>query len=151
MSNQRLSGKDIDVMIGDMLVHVEEVTLTIEDATSVTKTRGIPNGYVNGEVSASGDITVDTTNLQTILDAAKSAGSFRALEPFDQVFNGTTSGGELRIEAFGCKLRMADLLNANASGGEKLTHKLAYDVTDPDFVRINGVSYVDAKETENLV
>ncbi|WLQ14402.1 DUF2597 family protein [Hahella aquimaris] len=151
MSQKRLSGKDIDVMIGDMLVHVEEVTLSIEDATAVTKTRGIPNGYVDGEVSASGDITVDTTNLQTILDAAKATGSFRALEPFDQVFNGATSGGELRIEAFGCKLRISDLLNAKASGGEQLTHKLAYDVTDPDFVRINGVPYVDASETEKLV
>ncbi|NIB44777.1 DUF2597 family protein [Pseudomaricurvus alkylphenolicus] len=151
MSGQRLSGKDIDFMLGALLVHAEEVTLNIEDNTKVTKSKGVPNGWVSGDKGASGDITVDTANLQTILDAAKQAGSFSALEPFDFVANGEGTTDKLTIEAFGCKLRINDLLNAQADGGEKLTHKLSYDVTSNDFVKINGVPYIDAKEIQNLI
>lgn len=147
---QKLSGKDIDVMIGDHLVHIDEATLSIEDSTAPVKTRGVPNGHVSGEVAASGEIKLDTTNFQTLIDAAKSAGSFRALSTFDLVMNGETTEETLKIEAFGCKFRISELLNANASGGEKLMHTLPYDVTAREFVRINGVPYVDASEIDGF-
>jgi len=148
---QKLSGKDVDVMIGSMLVHVENITLNIEDNTGVAMTKGVPDGWINGDKKANGDIEVDTTNLNTILDAANSAGSFSALEAFDVVMNAASPDIELNVEAFGCKLRISDLINAAATGGEKLKHKLPYDVTSRDFVRINGTPYIDASETENLV
>ncbi|WP_299594333.1 phage protein [uncultured Microbulbifer sp.] len=149
--SQKLSGKDIDVMIGSMLVHVENFTLNIEDNTAPAMTRGVPDGWISGDKKASGEIEVDTNNLQTILDAAKSAGSFSALDTFDIVGNAAATNVELKVEAFGCKLRISDLLNASATGGEKLKHKLPYDVTNRDFVRINGVPYIDASETENFI
>ena len=147
---QRLSGKDIDVMIGGYMVHIEEATLAIEDSTTPTRTRGIPDGYIDGEVAANGEIKLATAQFQTIVDAAKRAGSFRDLGTFDLVFNGETTQEQLRLEAFDCRLRIADLMNAQASGGEKLVHTLAYDVTGRDFVRINGVPYLASRETENL-
>ncbi|WP_299580922.1 phage protein [uncultured Microbulbifer sp.] len=149
--SRKLSGKDIDVMIGSMLVHVEKYTVSIEDATGPAFTRGVPDGWISGDKKASGEIEVDTNNLMTILDAAKSAGSFSALEPFDIVSSAATNNLEFKVEAFGCKLRISDLLDAAGSGGEKLKHKLPYDVTSRDFVRINGVPYIDASETENFI
>mgnify|MGYP003431380481 CR=1 FL=1 len=55
---------------------------------------------------------------------------------------------ELRVEAFGCKLKVSSLLGIDPKGGEKSKHKVPFDVTSPDFIRINGVPYLDAAETE---
>lgn len=147
---QKLTGKDVDVMIGSYMVHIEEISITIEDATAPTKTRGIPDGYIEGEVSASGEIKLNTSQFQVISDAAKEAGSFRDLPTFDVVINAETTDEKLTIEAFDCKLRLSDLLSASQSGGERLIHTLAYDVTGADFVHINGVPYLRAAETENF-
>lgn len=147
----RISGKDVDVMIGDMMVHVENITLTIEDGTTVAKTRGVPNGHIDGEAAANGEIEVDTANFNTIIDAARTAGSFKRLAPFDIVMNAESTDEGINVEAFDCKLRISELMNAAATGGEKLKYKLPYDVTSPDFVRINGVPYLDSSEVENLI
>lgn len=148
---KRISGKDVDVMIGDLMVNIENYTLTIEDGTTVAKTRGVPNGHVDGDTGASGEIEVDTANFNVILSAAKTAGSFKAMEPFDIVSNAETPVESINVEAFGCKLRVSELMAAAATGGEKLKYKLPFDVTSPDFIRINGIPYLDASETENLI
>ena len=146
----RIGGKNFDVNLGDLLVHVESCTLDITDNTAVAQTRGVPNGYVDGDVSASGEMEFDTTNFNLLIDAARSAGSFRQLEPFDAVFYAKAGEEELKIEAFGCKLKVSSLLNIDPKGGEKTKHKVPFDVTSPDFVRINGVPYLDAAEIEGL-
>jgi len=148
---KRITGKDVRTMIGSHMCVFENLTLTIEDSTSVAMTRGVPNGHIDGDTKASGEIELDTANFQVILDAAKSAGSFKALPTFDIVSNAETDSEKINVEAFGCKFRVSDLLNAAASGGEKLKYKLPYDVTSPDFVKINGVPYLSAFETENLI
>ncbi|MFC6633537.1 phage protein [Microbulbifer taiwanensis] len=147
---QKLTGKDVDVMIGSYMVHIEEISITIDDATAPTKTRGIPDGFIAGEVSASGEVKLNTSQFQVICDAAKEAGSFRKLPTFDVVMNAETTDEKINVEAFDCKFRLSELLNANQSGSERLMHTLPYDVTGSDFVRINGVPYVDASETENF-
>lgn len=147
---RKLSGKDVDVMVGGYMVHIEEATISIDDATSTTKTRGIPDGFLEGEVSASGEIKLNTGQMETILDAAKDAGSFRDLPTFDLVFNAETTDEKLNIEAFDCKLKLSDLLNASQAGGERLMHTITFEVTGRDFVRINGVPYLRAAETEAL-
>lgn len=147
---QRIGGKDVDIMVGDLMVHVNTYSISIDDGTAVSKTRGVPNGYVDGDTSGSGEIEVDTQNFNLIIDAAKKAGSFKKLEPFDIVSNAEVGDETLNIEAFGCKLRISDLLNVDSKGGEKLMHKLPFDITSPDFVRINGVPYLDAAEIENI-
>lgn len=146
----RIGGKNFDVNLGDLLVHVESCTLDITDNTAVAQTRGVPNGHVDGDVSASGEMEFDTSNFNLLIEAARSAGSFRQLEPFDSVFFAKAGEEELKIEAFGCKLKVSSLLNIDPKGGEKTKHKVPFDVTSPDFVRINGVPYLDATEIEGL-
>jgi len=146
----RIGGRDIDIMVGDMMVHVESFSATIDDGKSVAKTRGVPNGKVAGEVSCSGEIEVDTQNFNVIMDAAKKAGSFEELDDFDIVTNAEVDDETLNIEMFGCSLRISDLINVDSKGGEKTKHKIPFDVTSPDFVRINGVPYLAQKTTENL-
>ena len=146
----RIGGKNFDVNLGDLLVHVQNCTLDITDNTAVAKSRGVPDGHVDGEVSASGEMEFDTNNFNLLIEAARTAGSFRKLEPFDSVFFAKAGEEELRIEAFGCKLRISSLLSIDPKGGEKTKHKVPFDVTSPDFIRINGVPYLAASETEGL-
>lgn len=146
----RIGGKNFDVNLGDLLVHVQNCTLDITDNTAVAKSRGVPDGHVDGEVSASGEMEFDTNNFNLLIEAARTAGSFRKLEPFDSVFFAKAGEEELRIEAFGCKLRISSLLSIDPKGGETSKHKVPFDVTSPDFIRINGVPYLDATEIEGL-
>jgi Bacteriophage HP1, Orf24 len=147
----RLSGIDVNAMVGDLQVQFEEASLSIEDNSQAVKTKGRPNGHVRGAVAASGELTLDTANLQLMLDAAKAAGSWQELEPFDIVFNAETAVDVLNIEAFDCLVKLSDLLNANSNGEEKLTHKLPFEVTGKDFVRINGVPYAPEADKEYLL
>jgi hypothetical protein len=146
----KVGGKNFDVNLGDSLVHVEAATLDITDNSTVAQTKGVPNGHVDGDVAAAGEIELDTTNFNLVIEQAKSAGSFRELEPFDIVFFAKAGEEELRIEAFGCKLRVSSLLSIDPKGGAKNTHKIPFDVTSPDFVKINGVPYLGAAEIEGL-
>lgn len=146
----RISGKNFDVNIGDLLVHVETATLDITDNSAVAQDKGVPNGHVDGDVSGAGELEVDTSNFNLLIEAARRAGSFRALEPFDSVFFAKAGDEELRVEAFGLKLKVSSLLNIDSKGGEKTKHKVPFDITSPDFVRINGVPYLDSTEIEGL-
>ena len=146
----RIGGKNFDVNVGDLQVHVANCTLDITDSTAVAQSRGVPNGHVDGDVSASGEMEFDTSNFNLLIESARSAGSFRKLEPFDVVFFAKAGDEELRVEAFGCKLRVSSLLNVDPKGGEKSKHKVPFDVTSPDFIRINGVPYLAAAEIEGL-
>jgi hypothetical protein len=146
----RISGMNFDVNLGDLQIHVEKGTLDITDNSSVAQTRGVPDGYVDGDVAASGEFEFDSANMALLVEAAGRAGSFRKLEPFDVLFFAKTATDELRVEAFGCKLKISSLLDIDPKGGQKSTHKVPFDVTSPDFIRINGVSYLDSTETEGL-
>ena len=146
----RIGGKNFDVNLGDLLAHVESCTLDVTDNTAVAQSRGVPNGHVDGDVSASGEMEFDSYNFNLLIESARSAGSFRGLEPFDIVFFAKAGDEELRVEAFGCKLRVSSLLSVDPKGGEKSKHKVPFDVTSPDFIRINGVPYLAAKEIEGL-
>lgn len=147
----KIGGKNFDVSLGDLALHVENCNLDITDNSAVAQTRGVPDGYVDGDVGASGELELDTTNFNLLIDAARNAGSFRSLKPFDAVFFAQAGEDEqLRVEAFGCRVKISSLLGVDSKGGEKSKHKVPFDVTSPDFIRINGVPYLDAKETEGL-
>jgi len=145
-----IGGKNFDINLGDLQVHVESCTLDITDNTAVAQTRGVPNGHVDGDVAASGEFEFDTSNFNLLIEAARTAGSFRQLEPFDSVFFAKAGEEELRIEAFGCKLKVSSLLSVDPKGGEKSKHKVPFEVTSPDFIRVNGVPYLAAAEIEGL-
>ena len=146
----RIGGKNFDINLDDLQVHVESCTLDITDNTAVAQTRGVPNGHVDGDVAASGEFEFDTSNFNLLIEAARTAGSFRQLEPFDSVFFAKAGEEELRIEAFGCKLKVSSLLSVDPKGGEKSKHKVPFEVTSPDFIRVNGVPYLAAAEIEGL-
>lgn len=146
----RIGGKNFDVNLSDTRTHVEAVTLDISDNSTVAQTGGVPNGHVDGDVAAAGEIEVDIANFKLIKEQAATAGSFRALEPFDIVFYAKAGDEEIKVEAFGCKLRISSLISIDPKGGAKSTIKLPFDVTSPDFIHIDGVPYLDAAEIEGL-
>jgi hypothetical protein len=146
----KIGGKNFNITLGDLAIYVEACTLDITDNTAVAQSRGVPNGHVDGDVAAAGEMELDTTNFNLVIEAAKTAGSFRELPLFDNVFFAKAGEEELRIEAFGCKLRLSSLLSIDPKGATKNTHKIPYDVTSPDFVKINGVPYLASSEIEGL-
>ncbi len=148
----RISGMNFDIRLGDLAVHISKANLTIEDSTEVAHDKGVPNGFCDGDVKGSGELEMDAANMGLVSEAAKSAGSFRELPTFDMLFYAKTGAGEeMKVEAFGCKLKIDSLLDIDTKGGEKHISKVKYMVTSPDFVRINGVPYLAKSETEGLV
>lgn len=149
---QRISGKNFDIHLGDLALNINKATLSIEDGTETALDGGVPNGWVDGDTKASGELELDAQAVSLVMEAAKSAGSFRQLGTFDMLFYAKTgSEEEMKVEAFGCKLLIDSLLDVDKKGGEKHLTKIKYIVTSPDFVRINGVPYLSAQETEGLV
>ncbi len=147
----RLSGMNFNVNLGDIMVQVDTASLAITDNSAVSQTSGVPDGSVDGDVSASGELSVNASNFALISDAAKSAGSWRGMEPFDIMFYAKTSQDEMKVEAFGCRIKLSDILDIDKKGGSASLFKIPFDVTDPDFVNINGVPYLRPDEIENIV
>jgi len=147
--SKRISGKDFHINILGFLVHVESSSLTVNDGRVAVTTHGVPDGHVDGDASAGGDIEVDTQNFNLIVEAAKKAGSFKDLPTFDMQYYAKTDE-KLQVDAFGCLLKVEDLLDIDPNGTEKQKHKLSYVVTDSDFVHINGVPYLSASEVEGI-
>lgn len=147
----RITGKSFDVNIGGELIQVKSITLTITDNSAVATTNGVPDGYVAGSASAEGSITLTAKYFNKLVAIAKNYGSFRAIPPSDYLFYADTGDEEQKIEAFGCKMKISDLLNADKSSDDETTHTIDYMVTSPDFVSINGVPYLSATDTRNLL
>ncbi|MCH2085903.1 MULTISPECIES: phage protein [unclassified Pseudoalteromonas] len=147
----RLSGMNFNVNLGDIMVHVDTATLSITDNSAVSQTGGVPDGAVDGDVSANGELSVNASNFALISDAAKRAGSWRGMEPFDIMFYGKTSKDEMKVEAFGCRIKLSDILDIDKKGGQASLFKIPFDVTSPDFVHINSVPYLRPDEIENIV
>ncbi|MGF1717811.1 DUF2597 family protein [Photobacterium chitinilyticum] len=146
----RLSGKNMHFTLGDFKLKANKVTLSITDNTAVNKSNGVPDDSVAGDVEASGEIELTTNQFKVLSKAAKQAGSWRGLPTFDGLFFGKTDKDELKVEAFGCRLKISDLLDIDSNGGSALVHKIPYDVTSPDFVHIDGVPYLDPEEIDGL-
>ncbi len=146
----RISGKSFTIHLDDLLIFVTTMSADIEDNRTAVKDRGVPNGYVDGEVSCSGEIAVDAANLKLIMDAANRAGSFRDLEPFDINTYADTGQERMKVELFGCLLKISGLLDIDSAGGDKHLTTLPFEVTSPDFVKINDTSYLSKGDTEDL-
>nr|WP_249126830.1 phage protein [Aeromonas popoffii] len=133
------------------MVHVEKASLSITDNSAVAQTRGIPDGYVDGDVAAECEFELDTKNFKLLVGAAKRAGSWRGMAPDDVLFYANTGSEEIKVEAFGVKLNAADLLDIDPKGGSKSVHKVKGFVTSPDFVHIDGVPYLSKEDTRHLL
>ncbi|AJJ60457.1 putative tail tube protein [Yersinia pseudotuberculosis] len=80
---QRIGGQSFDFSLGTENIHVKTISLDVTDNTAATQTRGIPDGYVAGDVAAEGEMELDTRNFKKVSVAAKSAGSYRAMPVTD--------------------------------------------------------------------
>lgn len=148
---RRISGQSTDFRMDGDLIHAEKVSLDITDNTAAAQTQGVPDGYVNGDVAAEGEMELSTKAFQLLTAKARSAGSWRGLETVDLMFYAKAGDEELKVEAFGCKLVVSGLLDIDPKGGSVQTHKVKYFVTSPDFVHINGVPYLSSDDTRNLI
>ena len=147
---RRISGQSFDTTLMGTMVHVEKASLSITDNSAVAQTRGIPDGFVDGDVAAEVEFELDAKNFTLLSDAAKRAGSWRGMEPDDVLFYADTGAETMKVEAFGVKLQISDLLDVDPKGGSKGVHKIKGFVTSPDFVHINGMPYLSADDTRHL-
>lgn len=147
----RVGGMDFDITVGTDVIHVESVSLDITDNTAVAQSRGVPDGFVRGDVAAEGEIELDEKNFAVLNDLARAASSWRDLPPLDMLFYASTGSFSTKVEVFGCKFIITSPLNFDPKGGEKATKKLKYLVTSPDFVIIDGVKILGASDLRNIV
>ena len=148
---RRISGQSFDTTLMGTMVHVEKASLSITDNSAVAQTRGIPDGFVDGDVAAEVELELDAKNFTLLSDAAKRAGSWRGMAPDDVLFYADTGDETMKVEAFGVKLQISDLLDVDPKGGSKGVHKVKGFVTSPDFVHINGVPYLSQEDTRHLL
>ncbi|EAB4093397.1 DUF2597 family protein [Salmonella enterica] len=151
MSTERISGMSFDVSFNGRVIHVKTITLDVTDNTKAIQERGVPNGWVRGDAEASGELELDTVNFQLLGEAAREAGSWRDIEEADFLFFAQAAKTELRVEAFGCKLVLSNLLNIDSKGGDSLSHKIKYLVTSPEFVKIDGTPILSATDVRDLM
>lgn len=148
---KRISGQSVDFMLDGDMFHVEKVTLDITDNSAAASTGGVPDGYVDGDVAAEGEMEVTTKTLQQLTAKARTAGSWRGIQPVDLMWYAKAGSEELKVEAFGCKLQLNNVLDIDPKGGSVATHKFKFFVTSPKFVNLNGIPYLEAEATENLI
>ncbi|QCT18486.1 DUF2597 family protein [Jejubacter calystegiae] len=148
---QRISGQSVDFRMDGDLIHAEKVTLDITDNTATAQTRGVPDGWVSGDVAAEGEIELTSKAFQQLTTKARAAGSWRGLPTVDLMWYAKAGNEELKVEAFACKLVPSNVLDNDPKGGSTLTHKVKYLVTGTDFVHINGVPYLSADDTRDLI
>lgn len=148
---KRISGMSFDTHMGGQLVNIEKISLDITDNSAAAQTRGVPDGHVDGDVSAEGEIELSTKALGILTGLARSAGSWRGIDTQDFLFYAKAGNEEIKVEAFGCKLMLNNVLDIDPKGGSITTHKIKYFVSSPEFVKINGIPYLEAEATANLI
>lgn len=147
---QRIGGKDFHILFMGVMIKVVSASISIDDGREVATTNGVPNGFVDGPVSGSGELELDQQNFDLMVAGAKRAGSWKGIDPFDVMFFAATNSNRRKVEAFDCLPKISDLLNIDSKGGEKSTTKVPFDVTGPDFIRIDGVPYLTLEETASI-
>ncbi|MGL5498374.1 MAG: phage protein [Aeromonas sobria] len=147
---RRISGQSFDTTLMGTMVHIEKASLSITDNSAVALTRGVPDGFVDGDVAAELEFEFDTKNFNLLCEGAKRQGSWRGMEPDDVLFYADSGAEKMRVEAFGVKLMVSDLIDVDPKGGNKTVHKVKGFVTSPDFVHINGMPYLSADDTRHL-
>ena len=148
--SKRISGQSFDVYWGTDLVHVEKLTLDLTDNTAVAQTHGVPDGYVDGDVSAEGEMELSVKACGVLKAQARAAGSWRGIPTADMLFYGKAGSEERKIEVFGVKLLLSSLLDLDPKGGALTTSKVKILVTDPRFINLDGIPYLEAEATQNL-
>ena len=148
---RRISGQSFDTTLMGTMVHIEKASLSITDNSAVAQTRGIPDGYIDGDVAAELEFELDAKNFKMLCESAKRQGSWRGMKPDDVLFYADTGTEIMKVEAFGVKLLVSDLLDIDPKGGSKSVHKVKGFVTSPDFIHLDGVPYLSKDDTRHLM
>ncbi len=152
MSIRRISGKDGRLFIGGFILNYEKFSLKIDDKRAVAYTNGVPNGYVAGECSASGSITLDSQNFTYLFNSVGAkADSYQDIEPQDIKYFAQSGGLTKDIDAYACLLSVEDLIDADSKGGEKSSHTIRFDVTAPNLIAIDGKPYLSQKDVAAIL
>ena len=146
MTKQRINGQSFDMDLGETAVHVQKFTLDITDNTTAAKRNGRPDGWLQGDVAASGEMTIDRDGMRELTSAAKSAGSWQQLPTFDINSFAKAGDDEFKVEAFGCKIKLNKLLDVDKNSTDETLFSVPFEVTSPDFVSIDGVPYLTPLE-----
>lgn len=147
----RFSGRNFDVTILGVMIHVKNASATISDESAVAMTRGVTDGYTDGSVKCDVEYELDLNNFKKLQQKAREAGSWRGIKPHDCQFYASNGSDEDKIELFGVKLQISDLISVDPESQDKTTRKLKGFVTSPHFVRINGIPYLSSDDTRGLV
>ena len=148
---KRINGKSFDFDLNGTSINVSKFSLDITDNSQVAKTKGIPDGYTDGDVEAAGEIELTRANFKLIKKAAQRARSFRAIKPFDISAFANSGDEEIKVEVFGCKMTLSNLLDIDTNSADQSLFKIPYFVTSHDFVRIDGIPYLDKSDVEGIL
>jgi len=147
----KFSGAKFDVNIMGVMIHVESASATISDESEVAMTRGVTDGWTDGNAKAEVEYELDLNNFGKLQQKAKEAGSWRGVQPHDCMFYANNGEDEDKIELYGVKLILDELLNIDPSSKDKTKRKIKGFVTSPHFVKINGVPYLSSHDTRGLL
>jgi len=147
----RFSSSSFDATLFGDMIHVESASVTITDDSAVAKSRGIPDGYTHGGVGCDVELELDLMNFRKAQKAARSAGSWRGVKPEDMLFYANNGEDEDKVQLFGVKFLISDLLSIDPNSADKTKRKLKGFVTSPNFVRINDIPYLSSADTRGLV
>ncbi|EJL6421926.1 DUF2597 family protein [Vibrio cholerae] len=151
MSSARFSGRNFDTTLFGEFVHVKSATATINDESEAAFTRGVTDGFTDGKVSCDVEVELDLNQFKKVHKAARRSGSYRGIKPDDMMFYANNGQDEDKVEIFGVKFVLADILSIDPESSDKSTRKLKGFVTSPLFVRINGVPYLSKDDTRGLI
>lgn len=146
MGKFKINGQSFDFTFGGTPIHADNFSLEITDNSAVAKKDGRPDGALQGDVEASGEVSLDITEFKVLLAQAKSSGSWQDLPTFDITAYAKAGDEEFKVEIFGCNFKIASLLDVDKTSADKSSVKLPYEVTGQDFVIIDGVPYAKKKE-----
>lgn len=147
----KISGRSFDTTLLGTYVHVKTATATITDESAVAYTRGVTDGFTDGKIACEVEFELDMYQFKKIREAARRAGSYRGIEPDDVMFYANDGVEEVKVELFGVKLLLTDILNIDPESADKSTRKVKGLVTSPLFVNIDGVPYLDSNDIRQLI
>ncbi|MDU7134762.1 MAG: phage protein, partial [Enterobacteriaceae bacterium] len=107
--------------------------------------------YVDGDVSAEGELELSIKAFAVLKGLAQQNGSWRGIPPADFLFYAKAGDEEAKVESFGNKMILSDILDVDPKGGALATRKVPFKVTDPRFINIDGIPYLESSATENLI
>ncbi|MEN9360641.1 MAG: hypothetical protein RL095_2176 [Verrucomicrobiota bacterium] len=143
---QRINSLSFSITVGDTDIVCDKMSLDIDDGTTFAKKNGRPDGWLLGEVSAKGELSIGLDEFKKLKSAAQSAGSWQELAPFDIVAYAKAGDDETKVEAFGCKITLAKLLDVDKGSSDKSVRSVPFVVTAPEFVNIDGIPYIKAQQ-----